>query len=752
MKKTLYKTLKLWYNNTKIKGEENSMITYSEFKHNYDKSPYPYREPISEDYRVFIGDTEIPVYTCRISKMSFNRVWPGYQRSAGQTDLVSFINIVSDEPVDLKVKINIPYEKLMLKPYSKNIEFSDNNGEVTFTLKDEGQFVLAADDFHHILYIFNTKPIEAPAENEVTYYFGPGVHMPGKITLHDNESIYVDKDALVFGNIFAENAKNLHIFGNGLFDDSCEGRIDNSCYEPYTNGNIKFYDCENIRVEGVLFRDSAIWCVNVFHCDDAVFDNIKVFGQWRYNTDGVDIVNSKNITVKNSFIHSFDDTITIKGIDRYADTSNENIITDNCVLWCDWGNTCEIGIETLCHEYKNIVFRNCDIIRAGNVALDVNNGECAEISDIVFENINVEYNVFDSPTVYQQTEDMEYAPESPTCIASLIRITNGRWRTEDMCNQWNVPFIPENVDLEGAEESSVHHVTINNINVYYDERIPKKDGKYDARIHIKSKLEGVKFHDISISGITINGEEIDINNSVNELDDMENFVFTKKDEFAQMKKNDVSSANQLKKSQYVSLINPEGKGKRIMFVGNSITLHGILHEIGWHNEWGMAASSKDKDYVHQLISRIDNVYNDAVYCICQVASWEREYKNGSSLFDNYTNARDFDADIIVMRFIENCPYDGFEPEPFKKELGLFLDYLNKSGNAKIIMTTGFWKHPGDDTIREYAKENNLPLAELGDLGEQDEMKAIGLFEHNGVANHPGDKGMEMIAKRIFELI
>lgn len=68
------------------------------------------------------------------------------------------------------------------------------------------------------------------------------------------------------------------------------------------------------------------------------------------------------------------------------------------------------------------------------------------------------------------------------------------------------------------------------------------------------------------------------------------------------------------------------------------------------------------------------------------------------------------------------------------------------------MTTGFWYHPGDNKIIEYSKENSLPCVVLGDLGEQEEMKAIGLFEHGGFANHPGDLVMKNIAERIFEEI
>lgn len=210
-------------------------------------------------------------------------------------------------------------------------------------------------------------------------------------------------------------------------------------------------------------------------------------------------------------------------------------------------------------------------------------------------------------------------------------------------------------------------------------------------------------------------------------------------------KNTVKADNQLKDNTWVTF---EGSGDlRVMFVGNSITRHDVKEDIGWFNNFGMAASCKENDYVHLLIKAI-NEKTSARYCICQASQWEANHKSPKKVLDIYTSACDFGADIIIMRICENC-YGDLDAEAFEKNYREFVKYLNTQ-NGKVIFTTGFWKNDVTDAlIEKTAKAMNAPCVYLGDLGDNPEMCAYGKFEHDGVQAHPGDLGMKNIAERIL---
>ena len=463
--------------------------------------------PLSKDFKVFAEGKEIPVYTCRISAHPFNTWWPGHQRPLDQSETVSYVNLISDEKIDIEVEplTKTAYERLMLKPYAKGVKAEVEDGKICFTLCENGGYVLELDDYHGLLYIFNNKPVSCDTPEEVTHYFGKGVHDAGKITLNSGDSVYVDKDALVYGCVFAEGAENIRIFGNGIFDDSREERLSERCYDKETNGNLKLYDCKSVRIEGVGFADSAIWCINIFHCLDVEIDGINVFGQWRYNTDGIDIVNSRRITVKNSFVHSFDDSITIKGIDKYSFESNSDILVENCVLWCDWGRTLEIGLETECREYKDIAFRNCHVLRGGCVACDIQNGDRAEVHHVTFENISVELESFYTPEKLQENDGSVYDRQNETALARVFNVSNKRFREA-------YSFL----GLEDGEKSdngksfyaSVHDITVKNVAVYSDEKILEKYGTKCVRIKVENIIPTTEYKNISVESVTLNGKPL----------------------------------------------------------------------------------------------------------------------------------------------------------------------------------------------------------------------------------------------------
>ncbi|MBQ4086816.1 MAG: SGNH/GDSL hydrolase family protein [Clostridia bacterium] len=222
---------------------------------------------------------------------------------------------------------------------------------------------------------------------------------------------------------------------------------------------------------------------------------------------------------------------------------------------------------------------------------------------------------------------------------------------------------------------------------------------------------------------------------------------------SRIEENTVSSAHQTEKKGPVFFLKTEGEGQKILFVGNSITLHLPKPDIGWYGSWGMAASCAEKDYVHMVMEKQLETDAKSRFAVCHVSDWERGYRTGESFFNAFLPAREFGADVIIMRCVENCPHDErFNGALFRQKYQELIDYLNPEGKAKVILTTGFWRHVGNQDIRAVAKERGYALVELEQLGEDDSMMAIGLFEHRGVSIHPGDKGMAAIAEKILQML
>lgn len=218
--------------------------------------------------------------------------------------------------------------------------------------------------------------------------------------------------------------------------------------------------------------------------------------------------------------------------------------------------------------------------------------------------------------------------------------------------------------------------------------------------------------------------------------------------------NTVPSKDQLAPNLWVSFtMGDDAKAKRVLFVGNSITRHGSAPQLGWEGDWGMAASSIEKDYVHLTVGALKERLGNIDCCVTQAADWERNYKDGELLSRQYQAARDFCADILVIRLGENVIRETFDYDAFVSAYVDMVRFFAPKEDTKIILTDLYWPHEGiDKGIHEAAGRLGLPVIKMGDLGGNDAMSAKGLFWHEGVAGHPGDAGMKEISARILGAI
>ena len=460
----------------------------------------------SAQYEVFVNGKRLPVHQARVSAAPINQVWPGYQRPISQTEIASFAHWDMPAKALVRVVCAKPFVSVRVRPLSLDITPLAKDGVIEFTLDNPKPVTVECDGRHGALHLFPNPPERhgASETDENTRMFGPGVHHPGKMTLKSGETIYIAEGAIVYGCVEAKHQKNIRILGRGVLDGSKVERFG-------APGLISLYKCEDVLIDGIILRDPSSWTVIPANCKRVVIDNVKLIGLWRYNADGIDVVNSEDVIIRNSFLRTFDDSIVLKGLKGWGGDATDSpestgalrhVRSEGCVIWCDWGRALELGAETCADTFDDIVFSDIDIIFTTHIALDVQHGDRAKISDVAFEDIRVEMDGYNPPPMLQTAPYEFYAHTGEAFLPILFYtgIARTMWSKDEICGSVNGVTVknlsvvtdrhtPESVIFGADADHAVKGVTFENITVNGG----KVSNAGDMNLKIGDHVSGVKF-------------------------------------------------------------------------------------------------------------------------------------------------------------------------------------------------------------------------------------------------------------------
>jgi polygalacturonase len=244
--------------------------------------------------------------------------------------------------------------------------------------------------------------------------FYVGRYLTGNIQLKSNVKIRLEEGAILVGStniydyningpysslVFAYQAENIGITGKGVIDG--QGRdVANNLMDQIHKGilmdelkydrpasrrprAIYFRECKNVEIKNINIRNSAEWVQVYDQCENLKIDSITVDSKAYWNNDGLDIVDSKDVKVTNSFFDSSDDAICFKSHD--AARLCENVEVRNCVARSG-ANGIKFGTVTT-GGYKNFKIVNNKVYDTYRSAITIATPDGGVIDNILVDSL-----------------------------------------------------------------------------------------------------------------------------------------------------------------------------------------------------------------------------------------------------------------------------------------------------------------------------------------------------------------------------
>ncbi|MBI4978135.1 MAG: hypothetical protein HZC28_11670 [Spirochaetes bacterium] len=192
--------------------------------------------------------------------------------------------------------------------------------------------------------------------------------------------------------------------------------------------------------------------------------------------------------------------------------------------------------------------------------------------------------------------------------------------------------------------------------------------------------------------------------------------------------------------------------KKMLVLGDSITKHGpAVEKLGWSGNWGMAASSEDKDYVHLLYAKLCDAQPDNKPELLIDAVGGGTITGKLAAIEKIT-ASAAGADLAVIQLGENdrdATEAGFE-KPYEK-LITALKQMNPS--IRIYCCSAWRSGAAKDTmIKNVCTRMGVVYVDITSVHSDPAASAESekRFSNGGVNWHPGDKGMQGYADMLWK--
>jgi hypothetical protein len=337
--------------------------------------PAPADEPLSKDFRVIVEGQEVPVYVAKVAPADPARRWKAMDDKANSADYYETASFASfDRLGTVTVTVVCPeaIQSAKVLPSSFGIPPTLEGRSLRLTLPEPKPLTLEVNGkWVGALHLFANPPeSDAPKPGDANVlYFGPGTHDVSHQVVTNNQTVYVAGGAVVRGVIGPEEPFRISSY-SGLRTYSPtfvlkgtniafrgRGIVDGSRCTTHAR-NLVFVQGQDITLEGVILRDASTWTVPIRQSDRVRVKNMKLLG-YRANSDGIDICNSRDVTVEGCFIRTLDDLIVVK-TDR-GQGEARRIVAKDCVLWNEVAHALSIGAE-LREDVDDVCFTNCDVI------------------------------------------------------------------------------------------------------------------------------------------------------------------------------------------------------------------------------------------------------------------------------------------------------------------------------------------------------------------------------------------------------